>query len=78
LEQLNHHGKPMTKTIFDESKLTDEQRKAIAIARAQGAPFSRTFEDLCSGLDAEDADELADAIEENRRRDRQIPTKSFF
>lgn len=68
----------MTKTNFDESTLTEEQRKAVAIARSQGAPFSRTFEDLCSDLDPEDADELADAMEENRRRDRQIPTKSFF
>ncbi len=78
MEQLNPHGKPMPKTNFDESMLTEEQRKAVAIARAQGVPFSRTFEDLCSDLDSEDADELADAIEENRRRDRQIPTKSFF
>lgn len=78
MEHLNHHGIPMTKTNFDESTLTDEQRKAVGIARTQGVPFSRTFEDLCSDLDSEDADELADAIEENRRRDRQIPTKSFF
>jgi hypothetical protein len=68
----------MTKTNFDESTLTEEQRKAVAIARAQGVPFSRMFEDLCSSLDAEDADELADAMEENHRRDRQIPSKSFF
>ena len=78
MEQLDHHGKPMTKTKFDESTLTEEQRKAVTIARAQGAPFSRTFEDLRSDLDAADADELADAIEENRQRDRQTPTKSFF
>ena len=68
----------MSKTNFDESTLTEAQRKAVAIARDQGAPFSRTFEDLSCDLDAEDADELADAIDENRRRDRQIPTKSFF
>ena len=78
MEQLNHHGKPMTKTNFDESLLTEEQHKAVAIARAQGVHFSRTFEDLHSDLASEDADEFADAIEENHLRDRQIPTKSFF
>lgn len=78
MEQIHHHGKPMVKSSFDESKLTDAQKKAVAFAKAQGVPFSRKFEDLRTDLTPEDADELADAIEENRQRDLQTSNKSHF
>jgi NTP pyrophosphatase (non-canonical NTP hydrolase) len=78
MENLNHHGKPMAKSSFDESKLTDEQKNAVAIARAQGVSFTRKFEDLCTDLTSEEADELAEAIEKNREADLQALTKSLF
>ncbi len=78
MEHLNHHGKLMAKSGFDETKLTDEQKYAVAIARTQGVPFTRRFEDLCTDLTSEEADELAEAIEENRKRDLQTPSKSLF
>ena len=78
MDHLSHHGKPMAKSGFDETKLTDEQKYAVAIARTQSVPFTRKFEDLCTDLTSEEADELAEAIEENRKRDLQSPNKSLF
>ena len=47
-----------SKPPFDEDKLTPPQREALAIAKAQGVPFSRRLEDLIPdlGLTAEEAD----------------------
>ena len=78
---LERDKKPMaTKTQpFDESKLTPPQREALAIAKAQGVPFSRRLEDLIPelGLTAEEADTFGKTLqlvrEDGRRQKRKDP-----
>ena len=58
-----------SKTPFDESKLTPAQRKALEIAKVQGAKFGRKLKDLQLDVDPESREELAQAIMDARRED---------
>ena len=78
MEELNQDKKSMPKPKLDESKLTTEQKQALAIARGQKVSFSRKLDDLYVEIDVDSADELIDAIIENRKRDRTVPPKSSF
>ena len=64
--------------IFDESSLSPRQKKALEIAKAQDVPFQRDLTSLRSDLDPKDVDDLIEAIEEGRKKDRSIPEKNRF
>lgn len=68
-----------TKAPFDESKLTDRQREALALAKAQGVPFSRRLEDLVPdlGLTVEEADIFGKTLQQVREDGRMQKDKDF-
>ena len=69
-----------SKIAFDESKLTPPQRKALAIAKAQGVRMARKFEDLNIdlGLTKEEADQFGRTIQEMREESRKQESKKIF
>jgi hypothetical protein len=67
-----------SRTPFDESKLTPAQRKALEIAKVQGAKFGRKLKDLQLDVEPEAREELAQAIMDARREDGMQPHKNPF
>jgi hypothetical protein len=57
--------------VFDETKLTAEQRQALAIAKSQGKKLHLTRADLLGSMDAAAVDDLLQTILDLRREDRQ-------
>lgn len=77
LEKERHPVRP-TKKIFDESKLTPQQRKAYEIAKAQGAKFSRTLKGLALNIEPKSLNNFVKIIEEERLQARRAPMASPF
>jgi len=77
--EMEHEIVKSSKAPFDESKLTPPQREALAIAKAQGVPFSRRLEDLIPdlGLTAEEAETFGKTLQlvrgDGRRQKRKDP-----
>jgi hypothetical protein len=80
MQDTERQRQPMkpSKNSFDESNLSPAQRKALEIAKAQGAKFGRKLEDLRLNLEPAAAEELAQAIVEARREDAMQSRKKSF
>ena len=66
------------KPVFDESKLTQPQRKALDIARAQGVKPIHSLKDLKLDLPHEELEAYADTLDQIRQEARQHPRKNHF
>ncbi len=78
-EEPQRIPKPMKSALqvpFDETKLTLPQRKALEIAKAQGAPFTRRLEDLIQDVEPHEVEEINEAIMAQRREGRKIPPRN--
>lgn len=69
---------PKSKPKFDESKLLPEQRRALAIANAQGVKPIRSMDELRLNIEADELAKFADALDEQRTHARSHPAKDKF
>ena len=68
------------KAVLDESKLSEPQRKALAMAKAKGVPLIRDLDDLVPdlGLTSEEADHFGKTLDQIRKESRQNSAKRQF
>jgi hypothetical protein len=71
-------GVSATKAKFDESKLLPEQKKALALAKAQGVKPIRSIKELQLDIEPAELESFADSLEEQRQQARLQPIKNKF